>query len=141
MPQTVLGLSGAVVGAFREAFGVFRGAKFFGYQYFKMSTTGVLATEIDRCECIENTGTTKSVRKKFLNGKSRSIPEKKKIARSLKSTFYTVCPYKTRFALFFGKKVFGGNLCNFFLLSCKVVFAESNTSAHTHSRRRHDTAR
>ena len=80
MPQTVLGLSGAVVGAFREAFGVFlRGAKFFGYQYFKMSTTGVLATEIDRCECIENTGTTKSVRKKFLNGKSKSIPEKKKL--------------------------------------------------------------
>ena len=40
---------------------------------------------------------------------------------SLKSTFYTVCPYKTRFALFFGKKVFGGNLCNLFLLSCRVV--------------------
>ena len=35
-----------------------------------MSTTGVLATEIDRCECIENSGTTKSVRK-FLNGKRR----------------------------------------------------------------------
>ena len=74
MPQTVLGLSGAVVGAFREAVGVFlRGAKFFGYQYFKMSTTRVLATEIDRCECIENTGTTKSVRKKFLNGKRRGV--------------------------------------------------------------------
>ena len=32
-----------------------------------------------------------------------------------------ISPYKTRFAPFFGKKVFGGNLCNFFLLSCRVV--------------------
>ena len=43
-----------------------------------------------------------------------------------------ISPYKTRFAPFFGKKVFGGNLCNFFLLSCRVV-SEKNQKKKTDS--------
>ena len=44
---------------------------------------------------------------------TQSIPEKKHILNCL--------PIQDQISFFFGEKVFEGNFCNFFLLSCKVV--------------------
>ena len=58
MPQTVLGLGVAVVGAFREALDVYLGANFFWDLVFRISTTGVSLLRSTDVKCIENTGTT-----------------------------------------------------------------------------------
>jgi hypothetical protein len=62
-----LGFRVAVVGA-SEKRSAFFAAQNFSEIDFPNVDHGRLATEIDRCECIENIGTTKSVIKKQLVG-------------------------------------------------------------------------
>ena len=72
-PKPSWGFRVAVVGAFREAVGVFLGAKYFGIMIFRISSSGVSylrSTDVNASKNRHNQVSQEFVRK-FLNGKRR----------------------------------------------------------------------